>query len=166
MWCRSQLLYIFILCLQILQATRTIAQESNRLNSSNNGASGKSYVVINEHPRSFFGAWRFCMVLGMKLATITSVEDSKLIDAAIQRSSNTKGPWWIAGTDLGLEGFFVWISTNKLVGHPTGYLNYSPGQPDNAGGNEHCLEIGRWGGVAWNDAQCEWSQRFICELQA
>ncbi|KFB38258.1 galactose-specific C-type lectin, putative [Anopheles sinensis] len=102
----------------------------------------------------------------MKLATITSVADSQLIEAAIQRSSNTKGPWWIGGTDLGLEGTFVWISTNNLVGSPGGYFNFSPTQPDNKGGNEHCLEIGRWGGVAWNDVPCELSQRFICEFQS
>ncbi|XP_058834733.1 clotting factor G beta subunit-like [Topomyia yanbarensis] len=123
----------------------------------------KQYYVNNNREVTFLEAWRLCQSIGQQLATITSEEDSQLIEQAIAKSSNTKGPWFIGGTDLGNEGHFVWISTNKPVGYQTGYLNYSPGQPDNAGGNENCLEIGRWGGVVWNDVPCEWKQRYICE---
>ncbi|XP_053682963.1 perlucin-like [Sabethes cyaneus] len=123
----------------------------------------KQYFVHNNQEVTFLEAWRRCLSVGHQLATITSEKDSQLIEQAIAKSSNTKGPWYIAGTDLGSEGHFVWISTNKPVGYLTGYLNYSPGQPDNAGGNENCLEIGRWGGVVWNDVPCEWKQRYICE---
>ncbi|XP_055533977.1 plasma kallikrein-like isoform X2 [Wyeomyia smithii] len=123
----------------------------------------KQYFVHNSQEVTFLQAWRLCQNVGHQLATITSEEDSRLIEQAIAKSSNTKGPWFIAGTDLGNEGHFVWISTNRPVGYLTGYLNYSPGQPDNAGGNGNCLEIGRWGGVVWNDVPCEWKQRYICE---
>ncbi|KFB38259.1 serine protease [Anopheles sinensis] len=123
----------------------------------------KRYVVHNNRNVTFLEAWRLCQTLGFRLATITSQDDSQAIAEAIVSSSNTKGPWWIGGTDLGSEGLFVWISTNQVVGFRSGYLNYSPGQPDNAGGNENCLEIGRWGGVVWNDVPCDWKQRYICE---
>ncbi|XP_058463979.1 clotting factor G beta subunit-like [Malaya genurostris] len=123
----------------------------------------KQYFVHNNKEVTFLEAWRLCQAVGHQLATITSEEDSALIEQAIAKSSNKKGPWYIAGTDLGNEGQFVWISTNKPVGYLTGYFNYSPGQPDNAGGNENCLEIGRWGGVVWNDVPCDWKQRYICE---
>ncbi|XP_049540596.1 chymotrypsin-C-like [Anopheles darlingi] len=123
----------------------------------------KRYVVHNNKPVTFFEAWRLCQHLGHGLATITSKADSELIAAAINTSSSTTGPWWIGGTDLGNEGIFTWISTNKLVGHGTGYLDFSHHQPDNHSGKEHCLEIGRWGGVAWNDAPCEFKQNYICE---
>ncbi|KXJ79394.1 hypothetical protein RP20_CCG001195 [Aedes albopictus] len=123
----------------------------------------KQYFVHNNIEVTFLEAWRKCQTIGHRLATITSEEDSQLIEQAIAKSGNTKGPWYIGGTDLGNEGHFVWISTNKPIGYMTGYFNYSPGQPDNAGGNENCLEIGRWGGVVWNDVPCEWRQRYICE---
>ncbi|XP_065090154.1 elastase-1-like [Ochlerotatus camptorhynchus] len=123
----------------------------------------KQYFVHNNKEVTFLAAWRLCQSVGHRLATITSEEDSQLIEQAIAKSSNTKGPWFIGGTDLGNEGHFIWIATNKPIGYLTGYFNYSPGQPDNAGGNEHCLEIGRWGGVFWNDVPCEWTQRYICE---
>ncbi|XP_055621206.1 elastase-1-like [Toxorhynchites rutilus septentrionalis] len=123
----------------------------------------KQYYVHNNKEVTFLEAWRLCQNVGHRLATITSEEDSLLLEQAIAKSTNTKGPWYIGGTDLGNEGHFVWISTNKPIGYLSGYFNYSPGQPDNAGNNENCLEIGRWGGVVWNDVPCEWRQRYICE---
>ncbi|EJY57930.1 AAEL017265-PA [Aedes aegypti] len=123
----------------------------------------KRYFVHNNIHVTFLEAWRQCQAIGLRLATITSEEDSKLMQETIANSTNTKGPWYIGGTDLGNEGHFVWISTNKPVGHMTGYFNYSPGQPDNAGGSENCLEIGRWGGVVWNDVPCDAKLRYICE---
>ncbi|XP_055612422.1 clotting factor G beta subunit-like [Uranotaenia lowii] len=124
----------------------------------------KQYFVHNNREVNFHTAWRLCQSYGHRLATITSEEDSQLIEQAIAKSNNQKGPWFIGGTDLGSEGHFIWISTNKPVGYLSGYFNYSPGQPDNAGGNENCLEIGRWGGVVWNDVPCDWNQRYICEF--
>ncbi|XP_052861644.1 chymotrypsin-C-like [Anopheles cruzii] len=123
----------------------------------------KRYIVQNSRNVTFLEAWRLCQGVGHRLATITSKDDSRLIGEAIKASSNPNGPWWIGGTDLGSEGTFVWISTNQPVGYGTGYLDYSAAQPDNAGGNENCLEIGRWGGVVWNDIPCDWKLRYICE---
>ncbi|XP_058065632.1 chymotrypsinogen B-like [Anopheles bellator] len=123
----------------------------------------KRYIVQNGRNVTFLEAWRLCQGVGHRLATITNAEDSRLIAEAIKASSNSKGPWWVGGTDLGNEGMFVWISTNQPVGYGTGYFDYSAGQPDNAGGRENCLEIGRWGGVGWNDVPCDWNQRYICE---
>ena len=40
---------------------------------------------------------------------------------------------------------------------------WSPGQPDNAGTREHCLEIRYTLAVHWNDFVCETSQNFICK---
>lgn len=118
----------------------------------------KQYFVHNTSV-SFMEAWRRCQVLGQRLATITSAEDSKLLEETLNISITTKGTWWIAGTDLGSEGSFVWISTNE----PVGYRNFYKNQPDNYKGREHCLEIGRYGGVQWNDAPCDLKQQFICE---
>ncbi|XP_021698853.1 chymotrypsinogen B [Aedes aegypti] len=123
----------------------------------------KQYSVHNNIHVTFMEAWRLCQAIGQRLATITSEEDSRLVEEAIAKSTNTNGPWYIGGTDWGNEGHFVWISTNTPVGHETGYINFSSGQPDNYRENEHCLEVGRWGGVKWNDVHCHARSRYICE---
>ncbi|XP_058462455.1 perlucin-like [Malaya genurostris] len=168
----SSIFLLIIACLSTITVSSPIVDEEDYSNlgslcpERNIGSktrAQKQYFVHNHKEVTFFEAWRLCQAVGHQLAMITSEEDSALIEQAIAKSSNTKGPWFIAGTDLGNEGQFVWIPTGMPVGFLTGFLNYSSGQPDNFQGNEHCLEIGRWGGVAWNDIPCDLKQRYICE---
>uniref|UniRef100_A0A1Q3FC54 Putative galactose-specific c-type lectin n=1 Tax=Culex tarsalis TaxID=7177 RepID=A0A1Q3FC54_CULTA len=137
--------------------------EASPFNATRVACQQKSYRVYNNVGVTFMEAWRRCQWNGLRLATVSSHADSKLLEAAIGATANHTGPWWIAGTDQGSEGNFIWISTNIPVGFITGYEDFYPGQPDNAGGAEDCMEIGRWGGVHWNDAPCGWKQRYICE---
>lgn len=67
--------------------------------------------------------------------------------------------WWTAGNDLAETGVFYWGFSEK-----TTYTNWDVGQPDNAGGIEHCTEIyPRYGRFLWNDWQCTERNFFICE---
>ena len=43
--------------------------------------------------------------------------------------------------------------------------NWKPGQPDNAHGDENCLEINT-DGRYWNDRPCSYVQKYICEMMA
>uniref|UniRef100_A0AAG5D2I2 C-type lectin domain-containing protein n=1 Tax=Anopheles atroparvus TaxID=41427 RepID=A0AAG5D2I2_ANOAO len=134
-----------------------------------NGCDGrisvKRYVVISDKSRTFLEAWRFCASFGLRLATVTSAEESRLLDQAVNGTGNVPAgsTWWIGGTNLGREGSFIWISTNLPVGYKTGYFNFSPGQPDNYKGVENCLEIGRFGPTMWNDMPCDTKLHFVCE---
>ncbi|XP_049540065.1 perlucin-like [Anopheles darlingi] len=121
----------------------------------------KRYLLSDEKV-TFFEAWRRCQSRGLRLATINSEAEGQLIAAAINASSS-EGDWYIGGTDLGHEGVFVWISTNMPVGHGTGYYNFFPGEPNNEGYMERCLEIIRGAGVSWNDVPCSIEQEYICE---
>lgn len=42
------------------------------------------------------------------------------------------------------------------------YKNWGPGQPDNNGGNEHCVEWDNYN-RNWNDKDCYRHQGLICE---
>lgn len=122
----------------------------------------KVYKVHNEQYVTFFEAWRLCQGYGQKLATVRSRADSDLLEDAIDELLWRFGPWWIAGTDLGNEGHFVWITTNDPISEQE-FINFSPGNPDNGLGIEHCLEVGLFGGVMWSDVNCALRRRFICE---
>jgi len=56
---------------------------------------------------------------------------------------------WLGGSDSITEGTFVWDGS----GVPTSFTNWSPNNPDNAGGDQDCvrmwLDIGQW-----DDAWC------------
>ncbi|XP_076084393.1 cyclic GMP-AMP synthase-like receptor [Mytilus galloprovincialis] len=57
-------------------------------------------------------------------------------------SSFSPENYWMDGSDFLVEGEWRWIDQVNA---------WSPGQPDNAGTNEHCLEIRYSFGVHWND---------------
>uniref|UniRef100_A0AAG5D1K9 C-type lectin domain-containing protein n=1 Tax=Anopheles atroparvus TaxID=41427 RepID=A0AAG5D1K9_ANOAO len=156
--------FIVWFCVQIFLGTCISARDANSLKSNNTFTTGKSYIVINKS-RTFLEAWRFCASIGLRLATVTSAEESRLLDQAVNGTGNVPAgsTWWIGGTNLGREGSFIWISTNLPVGYKTGYFNFSPGQPDNYKGVENCLEIGRFGPTMWNDMPCDTKLHFVCE---
>ncbi|KAL9702075.1 hypothetical protein quinque_005593 [Culex quinquefasciatus] len=59
---------------------------------------------------------------------------------------------------------FLWITTGKQIWRPNFYLNWYPGEPNNAGGNEHCVEVYKESANRWNDKDCSVRQRFVCQL--
>lgn len=66
--------------------------------------------------------------------------------------------FWLSATDLGHEGTFVWLNT----GLPMVYKNFRKNQPDNAGGNENCIEM--HGNGEWNDILCHNAFYSICQF--
>lgn len=124
----------------------------------------KRYFIYNDKLVTFLEAWHQCRSHGLQLATVKSAEDdAKLKLAFAANNFNQKATYWIAGTDLGKNGSYVWITDDT----PISYTNYLPGQPDNYGEVEHCLLVG-WGGLRstqWNDGNCEVPLRYVCELE-
>jgi hypothetical protein len=67
------------------------------------------------------------------------------------------GNWWVGYTDGDTEGTWKW---NDGMGQ--GYVNWLPGEPNNAN-NEDCVVQNLNGGGKWNDINCNNNYRFICE---
>lgn len=64
--------------------------------------------------------------------------------------------FWLSGNDLMEEGIFSWSSN----GRPITFKRWLSGQPDNAGGNENCVEMYDH---QWNDNKCQNDMYFVCE---
>uniref|UniRef100_A0A182WE58 C-type lectin domain-containing protein n=1 Tax=Anopheles minimus TaxID=112268 RepID=A0A182WE58_9DIPT len=109
---------------------------------------------------NFFTAWQQCLLYGGKLASIETADQNALVLEAIKRSRGTGG-WWISGTDIGLEGSWIWLSKNIPVGSNNGYVNFAMGEPTNSGTGENCLAIEQ--SPLWNDLPCEKLINYVCE---
>uniref|UniRef100_A0A1Q3FPW5 Putative salivary c-type lectin n=1 Tax=Culex tarsalis TaxID=7177 RepID=A0A1Q3FPW5_CULTA len=126
--------------------------------------SGTKYIAFLEN-LNFFEAWQACESFGLRLAVVTSAADTNEIKVALN-NVNAVYLWqfWIAGTDLGRSKSFLWITTGKQIWRPNFYLNWYPGEPNNAGGNEHCVEVYQESLARWNDRDCNVRHGFVCEL--
>lgn len=97
-----------------------------------------------------------CRSKGYDLATFNDeAENNWIVDRAYERFA---GKWWMGYTDQVTEGKFVWSS-----GLNPGYSNWHADEPNDAGGNEDCTQIGRFGDYTWNDEPCSTAFRYLCE---
>ncbi|XP_050417576.2 uncharacterized protein LOC126831001 isoform X2 [Patella vulgata] len=80
------------------------------------------------------------MVFSLKLKAVTAM--------------TTHDKIWIGGDDRVTEGTWVWSDGSSVTGWP-------PGQPDNTGGVEDCLQLRAT--INLNDAPCSMLFYFLCE---
>ena len=71
---------------------------------------------------------------------------------------------WLGGKDKDGEGNWEWADCSFF-----GFTSWASGEPNNAGGIEHCMEMGKnfgeeegEGGGMWNDLDCATSQQYLC----
>ncbi|GLG95541.1 Hemolymph lipopolysaccharide-binding protein [Gryllus bimaculatus] len=98
-----------------------------------------------------------CEREGAYLAIINSLEEANLVKKLFNRDRDV-GTWLHLGFhDLYKEGKYV-----TLFGEPlseTGYITWSPGQPDNYNNNENCGSMHPEGGL--NDLNCSVKKPFV-----
>ena len=75
--------------------------------------------------------------------------------------STNPGDFWTSGTDSGCDSAYGWCAVNKLFRQ----AKWANGQPDNKGGNEHCVavEITK-SSVLLQDLDCAKKLRYVCEV--
>ncbi|XP_065351695.1 C-type lectin 37Da-like [Cloeon dipterum] len=126
-------------------------------------SSGFYYFSKPNELTNWFVAGYNCKKMGMRLASIESeFEDNAVLGYLNALNASDLDMFWMSGTDLGEEGKFVWSATAE----PVSFSRFGIGQPDNAGGNENCLQyIKARSSFTWNDNECNTTTRYICELQ-
>ncbi|KAI8498188.1 hypothetical protein Bbelb_241320 [Branchiostoma belcheri] len=96
-----------------------------------------------------------CLSYGGHLAHITSGDQqSFLLNLAWDAGQID---YWIGLTDRQTEGIYQWSDGSHLS-----YSNWQPGQPDDLGG-EDCVVLRESGGFRWNDQDCGYSRRSLCQ---
>uniref|UniRef100_A0A023EGW4 Putative cpij000440 serine protease n=1 Tax=Aedes albopictus TaxID=7160 RepID=A0A023EGW4_AEDAL len=118
------------------------------------------YVIMDDKV-TFFEAWRSCQYYGLQLASVTSSEDNQQLSKLVNRSARGNDTFWLAGTDVGREGKWVWITTNKLVLH---FSNWGSISPLFAEVND-CMAIGSFteDRTLWDDIPCSEAHKYVCQ---
>ncbi|XP_075144549.1 lectin subunit alpha-like [Haematobia irritans] len=120
---------------------------------------GQVFYIEHEQYHDWFQALTACARLKMQLLTIETKEKSDDVNSLVLKSFGKNIPLWVGGYAIGPSRQYTWISN----GNPFVYTYWNPSQPDWAGNNEYCAQIG-WGKeMQWNDHQCLNKFGFICE---
>ncbi|KAM6978356.1 C-type lectin domain family 4 member E-like [Tautogolabrus adspersus] len=95
-----------------------------------------------------------CRDRGADLVIVDSIEEQEFL------TNNIKRRTWIGLSDRDNEGTWKWTD-----GTPLTQAYWEPGEPNNAGGKEHCGHLfpDRKKEENWNDVECDQSMLWICE---
>ncbi|KAJ8950569.1 hypothetical protein NQ318_015702 [Aromia moschata] len=105
---------------------------------------------------NYFMALEVCAANGLRLIRINDQNKNDEVTYFIEKLTAITGPYWTSASRL-YDGH-TWAFA---VGDPVKYFNWAAGEPNNAGGNEQCVEILRRG--EWNDKDCATERFVLCE---
>ncbi|KAL1399663.1 hypothetical protein pipiens_002187 [Culex pipiens pipiens] len=127
------------------------------------------YVVLSYVSVDFSGSLQTCRSYGLQPATITSQKDNIDVQDALAMSSTYGSSYWIGATNLGRPNNYLWITSNRPIWYPNGYLNWAVGQPNNAFvttnpfGTTNCVAVQNLIGAPWIATNCAFRMGVICQ---
>ena len=87
------------------------------------------------------------------------VRSQEEFDRALQFSNET-GRFWLGGSDIHLEGVWIWDSNGDEIIRDMFWEYGQPSSINNGGSSENCLEMTLFG---FNDLSCNVLRPFACE---
>ncbi|XP_062618052.1 secretory phospholipase A2 receptor-like [Saccostrea cucullata] len=87
------------------------------------------YVFATGYPEDWTEAGSFCNRMGAKLAEIETREENNFLRMhAIDNYQQAGVHFWIGGTDVLVDGQWIWITSQKRIS----YADWYPGEPNGA----------------------------------
>nr|UMW88256.1 C-type lectin [Vipera transcaucasiana] len=98
---------------------------------------------------------------GCHLASLHSSDDSTDVAEYISDYLKSGSNVWIGLNDPKKQRIWQWTDRSR-----TSYLTWNPGEPNNSGNNEYCVELwNRSGYMKWNDENCASLRSFLCKCR-
>ncbi|XP_033746479.1 perlucin-like [Pecten maximus] len=117
--------------------------------------------LLSSYKASWPVAASYCRTFNSKLAEPMDQSSVAFLSGEVKGSAPMRDTtYYLGGGDLFVEGEWIWMSTQAAIG----VTNWNPGEPNDAGGKEDCVEIALTG--LWNDDVCDQPKGFICEMDS
>ncbi|XP_037543811.1 galactose-specific lectin nattectin [Nematolebias whitei] len=102
----------------------------------------------------------YCTDQDGHLASFRDEAEYYFIRGLIVKDSGTNTKSWVGGTK-GQDGDWTWSDGSQIT-----YTHWGPGEPNNMGGHENCMDM-NWNGEDYvNDEVCDQLNAFICYKDA
>ncbi|XP_031417283.1 galactose-specific lectin nattectin-like isoform X1 [Clupea harengus] len=111
--------------------------------------------------RSWAESERHCVAMGGNLASVHSIDEYSFIQDMIRKQTYRNLRTWIGGYDAVKEGLWFWSDGSRF-----NFITWSPGNPDNYLGKEHCIQMNHGGSRLWNDSPCQLACPSVCAVQS
>uniref|UniRef100_A0A3Q2HFG6 Surfactant protein D n=1 Tax=Equus caballus TaxID=9796 RepID=A0A3Q2HFG6_HORSE len=115
---------------------------------------GEKIFKTGGFEKSFEEAQQVCTQAGGQLASPRSAAENEALQQLVTAQNKIA---FLSMTDATTEGKFTYPTGETLV-----YSNWAPGEPNNNGEAENCVEIFTNG--KWNDKNCKEQRLVICEF--
>ncbi|EDW67270.1 C-type lectin 37Db [Drosophila virilis] len=159
----GSVLIAFVLCLLAGDANSSLSVTCNGNPQQAYQKINSKYYFIWHTKVSWFNAAHVCRRLGGDLVLIESEEEMTSVSNFLLSQGYDGSAWfWTSGNDITQNRRFQSITN----GMPLSYTKWSHGEPDNAGGNEHCVHLWlRDGSFKMNDWICNERAQVLCQNQ-
>ncbi|XP_030608956.1 ladderlectin-like isoform X2 [Archocentrus centrarchus] len=108
-------------------------------------------------PMTWDKAEKNCVSLGGHLASVHNFLEYCRLEKLILITTHDEKETWIGGTDAQEEGHWIWSDGTTFQ-----YNNWCPGEPNNGGGLQHCLQMNYSDGKCWDDLSCYEERPSVC----
>ncbi|XP_035882641.1 pulmonary surfactant-associated protein D isoform X4 [Phyllostomus discolor] len=115
---------------------------------------GEKIFKTGGFEKSFQDAQQVCRQAGGQLPSPRSAAENEALQQLVAAQNKAA---FLSMTDSQTEGKFTYPTGESLV-----YSNWAPGEPNNSGGEEDCVEI--FDNGKWNDKSCGEKRLVICEF--
>ncbi|XP_004634115.1 C-type lectin domain family 4 member K [Octodon degus] len=115
----------------------------------------ENFYYFSHNPKTWYSAEQFCMSRESHLTSVTSQQEQEFLYKTVSGVPN-----WIGLTKAGSEGKWHWMDETPFKESMSFWI---PGEPNNMGNSEHCVNIKLYSLQSWNDASCDIKFSFICK---
>uniref|UniRef100_A0A4W6EYP7 C-type lectin domain-containing protein n=1 Tax=Lates calcarifer TaxID=8187 RepID=A0A4W6EYP7_LATCA len=120
------------------------------------GFDGRCFLYVPT-AMTWANAEKHCQGYGGNLASVHSFVEHHEIQGMILRATQGFPATWLGGCDAAQEGTWFWSD-----GTPFWFSFWSPGQPDNFMGGQHCLLTNFGAEKNFDDGSCSGTLPFVC----
>ncbi|XP_035999355.1 galactose-specific lectin nattectin [Fundulus heteroclitus] len=118
---------------------------------------GRCFRFVKQQ-KDWYEAEKACNRFGGHLASIRTQDEHEFINDLTLKETGSNTRAWVGG-----HKGRVWTWSD---GSPFTFSSWSPGEPNNAGGNENCMRIHLRSRDYVDDANCDITLSFVCSKEA